>query len=154
MIRLIKPNYNDLVFRQELLSDSDTMSYNENYGGTINFPKEKWKNWYDRWIINPNKKFYRYIYDINTDGFVGEASFHYDDELNCYVCSIIIKACYRGLGFGREGLLALLNEAKNLGITEIYDNITIDNTSISLFMMCGFKEVYRNDEFIMVKNIL
>ena len=55
MIRLIKPKYNDLIFRQELLSDPDTMSYNKKYGGTIDFPKEKWENWYDRWIINPNK---------------------------------------------------------------------------------------------------
>ena len=154
MIRLIKPKYNDLIFRQELLSDPDTMSYNKKYGGTIDFPKEKWENWYDRWIINPNKKFYRYIYDINTDRFVGEVCFQYDNEFDCYVCGMIVKDCYRGLGFGREGLLALLNEANKLCITEVYDNIAIDNSSINLFIKCGFKEEYRNDEFIMMKKVL
>ena len=38
MLHLHKPTREELRFRQELLSDPSTMSYNHAYGGTIVFP--------------------------------------------------------------------------------------------------------------------
>ena len=56
------PTFNDLWFRQQMLSDKETMSYNDAWGGTIDWPKEDWKDWYDWWILNnENKRYYRYI---------------------------------------------------------------------------------------------
>jgi len=51
-IQLYKPQLDDLWFRQSMMADPETMSYNKAWGGTIPFPKEKWKAWHDRWINN------------------------------------------------------------------------------------------------------
>lgn len=55
-IRFCEPQIDDLWFRQLLLSDLETMSYNHAWGGTIPFPKEKWKEWFDRWVGNPSEE--------------------------------------------------------------------------------------------------
>ena len=56
MIELYKPEIEDLWFRQKMLSDEQTMNYNNAYGGIIHFPEECWGNWYERWILNPEQK--------------------------------------------------------------------------------------------------
>ena len=64
MVKLYKPKINDLWFKELMLSDEETMSYNLMWGGTIPFPKEEWEDWYDYWIVNhDNKRFYRYVVD-------------------------------------------------------------------------------------------
>ena len=45
MLHLHKPTREELRFRQELLSDPSTMSYNHAYGGTIVFPPARWEGW-------------------------------------------------------------------------------------------------------------
>ena len=72
MLILYKPKYEDLWFRQLMLSDEETMSYNHTWGGIIPWPEREWKDWYDYWIINhEGKRYYRYL--MNQDGqFVGE----------------------------------------------------------------------------------
>ena len=40
-IVLKKPTLEEMYFREKLLSNPETMSYNHAYGGTINFPKEQ-----------------------------------------------------------------------------------------------------------------
>ena len=55
-LTLHKPNLNDLRFRQKLLSDERTMDYNHAWGGTIEFPKDQWKDWYDHWLNNKKKQ--------------------------------------------------------------------------------------------------
>ena len=67
---------------------------------------------------------------------------------------MIIYAPYRGKGYGYEGLSLLCEYAKNNGIAELYDDIAIDNPSINLFLKCGFKEVLRANEYVLVKNKL
>ena len=47
MIKLYKPNINELWFKEKMMSDEDTMSYNH---GTIAFPMSKWDSWYQRWM--------------------------------------------------------------------------------------------------------
>ena len=37
MLTLVTPNLDDLWFRQELMTDEDTMSYNAKWGGTISY---------------------------------------------------------------------------------------------------------------------
>lgn len=48
MLVLHEPKLDELAFRQRLLADEATMTYNEAYGGTITFPEERWKNWHQR----------------------------------------------------------------------------------------------------------
>ena len=42
MLTLYRPKLSDLWFRQALLADEETMSYNRAWGGTIAFPEEDW----------------------------------------------------------------------------------------------------------------
>ncbi len=153
MTELYKPQTEDLWFKEKMLGDEQTMSYNHAYGGTIAFPEEKWASWHDRWITNhENKRFYRYIKE--NGAFVGEAAYHLDEERQIYIADVIIYAPYRGKGYGRKALLLLCESAKNAGIGALYDDIAIDNTSIVLFIKCGFEEVLRTDEYILVKKEL
>ena len=78
-IEVYKPTYEDLWFREEFLSDAETMAYNQAYGGTISFPKDKWKTWYRDWVESPiNGRWYRYLYDAKLQQFVGEISYHFE----------------------------------------------------------------------------
>lgn len=43
MLSLYEPKYDDLYFRQMILADKETMSYNNTWGGTISFPEKKGK---------------------------------------------------------------------------------------------------------------
>ena len=150
-----KPKLEDLWFREAMMADPDTMSYNSAWGGTIPFPQEKWQDWYNYWIAaNPNKRFYRYITTGKSRYFVGEAAYHYDPDMDLYLADIIIFAKSRRLGFGKAGLLLLCEAAKNEKIPELYDNIAIDNPGISLLFQCGFEEEYRTKEIIMLKRTL
>ena len=149
-----KPRIEDLWFRESMMADPETMSYNNAWGGTIPFPREKWADWYDFWIVNPNKRFYRYIATGRSRSFVGEAAYHYDGDLGLYLADVIISAKSRRQGFGKVGLQMLCAVAQRAGIPELYDNIAIDNPGIALFLQCGFHEDYRTEEIIMLKKQL
>ena len=153
MIELYTPTIEDLWFKEKILGDEETMSYNRSYGGTIPFPKIRWATWHDRWITNnEDKRFYRYIKENDT--FLGEVAYHFDEERKIFLADVIVYAPYRGKGYGRKALLLLCEIAKSNGIHELYDDIAIDNTSVSVFIKCGFIEVLRTSEYILVKKEL
>ena len=149
-----KPHLEDLWFRQAMMADPETMSYNNAWGGTIPFPRENWAEWYDYWVINPKDRFYRYITTGESRSFVGEAAYHYDNDLNIYLADIIIAARSRRHGYGKAGLEMLCEVAQKEKIPELYDNIAINNPGINLFLQCGFQEEYRTEEIIMLKKAL
>lgn len=153
MVELYKPQVEDLWFKETILRDEQTMSYNHAYGGTIPFPKEKWESWYDRWIINhENKRFYRYIKENAT--FLGEAAYHFDEERQIYIADVIVYAPHRGKGYGRKALILLCETARNNGVQELFDDIATDNPSVTLFLRCGFQETLRTSEYVLVKKEL
>lgn len=152
---LVKPSLSEMSFRQELLSDEKTMSYNHAYGGTIDFPIYKWDKWYNKWIgANDERYLYRYIYSNQFNCFVGETAYHYIEESDRYICDVIVHDKYRNHGFGKAGLNLLCQEAKNHGIIELYDEILLDNSSIHLFMKNGFEIVEQTDTCFVVKKKL
>lgn len=153
-VRFYKPGIEDLWFRQSLLADPETMSYNSAWGGTIPFPRVKWADWYNGWIGSPEGRFYRYIATGNSRSFVGEAAWHYDRERKIYLADIIISAKYRRRGYGKAGLRLLCEAAGKEKIPELYDDMAVGNPGISLFLTCGFHEVYRTDEIVMLKKSL
>ena len=153
MLTLYRPKQTDLWFRQALLADEETMSYNRAWGGTISFPEDDWADWYDYWIARPEgKRFYRYLSDGGL--FVGEVAYHYDAELSGFVADVIVYAPERGKGYGRAGLRLLCAAAKENGITELYDDIASDNPAIGLFLRHGFAEAFRADGKIVLKKTL
>lgn len=149
-----KPGIRDLWFRQAMMADPETMSYNKAWGGTIPFPREKWEEWHNIWVKNPDKCFYRYITTGKSRSFVGEAAYHYDSDTGLYLADLIISAKNRRQGFGKAGLLMLCDAAQRAKIPELYDNIAIGNPGIHLFLQCGFREEYRTEETIMLKKRL
>jgi len=138
MVKLIIPKLEDLWFREDLLKDERTMSFNHNYGGTIEFSCDKWESWFNRWInVCDNKRFYRYVVNDKNE-FVGEVAYHYDEEIKGYIVSVIIHAKYRGRGYGSDALDLLCESAKDNGVSILYDDIAIDNPSVKMFLNRGF----------------
>ena len=155
MIRCHQPTLDELWFRESLMADPETMSYNNAWGGTIPFPREKWESWYQYWIGNPEgKRFYRYLLDEETGEFVGEIAWHLDEKRNIHICDVIILARYRNRGYGSEGIRLLCEAAKESGIPVLYDNIAADNPSWKLFLKNGFEISSRDDEVVMVRKEL
>ena len=154
MLTLYEPTYEDLWFRQTMLADEATMSYNRAWGGTIPWPKEKWAGWYEYWILqHAGKRYYRYL--KNKDGqFVGEIAYHYDDDIGHEIANVIIYAPYRRKGYGGEALDLLCSAAKSNGVAVLYDDIAIDNLAIKLFLNHGFTEERRTDEKIYLRKAL
>ena len=155
MLQLYKPELKDLNYRQALLADKDTMSYNEKWGGAITFPQENWKSWYKQWILSDERQYYyRYLFAESLQRFVGEIAYHYDATEQAYIANIIIESKYRNAGYGKKGLLFLIEAAKANGIPKLCDTIAIDNPSIALFLKTGFSELWRNENCIMVELVL
>ena len=155
MITTYKPALQDLWFRKQFMADEATMSYNAAWGGTIPFPENTWKEWYDHWLIHDeNKRFYRYLMDTETQTFVGEIAYHYDEEREIWLADVIVASEYRGKGYGSEGLQLLCDAAKANGVKGLRDDIAIDNPAARLFLKAGFTEEYRTDEIIMLKKEL
>ena len=154
MLTLYEPKYEDLWFRQMMLADEDTMSYNHAWGGTIPFGEDKWRDWYDCWIADPDgKRYYRYL--KNEDGqFVGEIAYHYDAEMQQEIANVMIYAKYRKRGYGGEALDLLCSTAKSNGVSVLYDDIAIDNPAVSLFLKHGFVEESRTEEKVILKKEL
>ncbi|MCR4584763.1 MAG: GNAT family N-acetyltransferase [Lachnospiraceae bacterium] len=152
-LEAVVPALEDMWFRESLLADEETMSYNHAWGGTIAFPKEKWQDWYDCWVVDhENRRYYQYLKDEN--GFVGEIAYHYDPEYEGCVADVIIHSKYRGRGYGARGLELLCAAAKENGVDVLYDDIAIDNTAAGLFLKQGFYEEYRTEDKIILKKNL
>ncbi|MBD3948356.1 GNAT family N-acetyltransferase [Tuanshanicoccus lijuaniae] len=154
MLNTVKPSIEELWFKQQMMADEETMAYNHAWGGTIPFPKEQWQNWYDAWMTgDESQHYYRYLQD-ESGNFVGEIAYHFVKEYDGFVADIIIHSKYRRKGYGSQGLTLLCAAAKQHGITELYDDLAIDNPSVNLFLKHGFSEVYRTNEIILVKKDL
>lgn len=154
MLICVKPRMDELSYRQKWLSDENTMAYNKKWGGMISFPKEKWQVWYERWVVNPDKKFYAYLYSEEEKDYVGEISYRYDEHYDEIIANVIIDDRYRHHGYGKEGLRILCDQASRMGYQSICDDIAIDNPSVSMFIKEGFYEVFRNEHIIMVRKEL
>ncbi len=153
-IILHKPSYEELAFRRSFLADPETMAYNHAYGGTIDFPEERWADWYRRWVEEPDGRFYRYLRLEETGEFVGEVAYHYDEELGEYLSDVIVAAQYRHRGYGAQGLALLCEAAKENGVARLCDNIVLDNPSVHMFLKAGFRERFRNEEYVFVEKEL
>jgi len=149
MISLYKPTIDELWFKQKMLQDEKTMSFNHDYGGTIIFEETKWPQWYDKWFSNPDY-FYRYLQC--DDQFIGEVAYHKEDGR--YLIDILIYYPERFKGYGQEGLMLLLQEAKTNKIDEVYDEIAIDNPSIKMFINNGFEVIDHSVKTVIIRKAL
>ena len=146
MLKIYRPEFEDLWFREMMLGDEETMSYNHAWGGIVEFPAERWEGWFERWIAHPEgKRYYRYVCN-EADGYIGEIAYHLDQETGHYMADVIVYAKHRRKGYGRQALELLCNAAKENGIEELYDAIAKDNPSVNLFLKEGFHVIDETDQ--------
>ena len=128
--------------------------------GCIDFPKNKWKDTFNK-RKNENK-FFAYLKDTNINEYVGYINYHYNKNENKYYCGILIESKYRGKGYSKPGLKLLCDYAKEHGVTELYDDFEIDRNGIKVFEDLGFKIVNKYNakrfdkdiEIVVVKKVL
>lgn len=149
-LRLYQPQYQELLFRQQLLSDPETMAFNrggepaEDYDpktGCIDFPPSYWPMWYRFWLENEPQNFYAVLADGRTP--VGEISWYFDGSE--YRVGIILLAKYRGRGYCAPALSLLAARA--------FDGFSLPSLSVTLstastaavkgFLRAGFRRVRR-----------
>ena len=121
------------------------MSYNAGYDvsyegyhydtGCIDFPKDKWKETYQKRI--DENKYFAYIKVDNK--YVGYVNYQYNKTDNRYECGVLIEAKYRGLGYSKEALELLIKEAYKNNIEYLYDAFEKDRSNtLDLFLSVGF----------------
>ena len=78
-LRLYLPQYNELLFREQLLSDPETMAFNRfkepspDYHpetGCIDFPRGTWALWYDFWMDREPDNFYAVIFVCRNRDYI------------------------------------------------------------------------------------
>ena len=157
-IKLHIPELEELWFREQCMSDPKTMSYNAGYDvmydgyhretGCIDFPKEKWQEWFNNKLNNPNF-YYAYIVDFETNQFVGYCNFNKNPETNKATMGIVIKDEYRGQGYMRPAMLALIEKAKEYGVEYLTDSVPENRVvALKVFYDLGF---VKTKEFISKK---
>ena len=128
-IILYTPSMDELWYRQRMMSDPDTMSYNAGYDlgfdgyhndtGCIDFPEENWAAWYGRFIGREPERFYAYAVRKDDGAFVGEVVLRQEGEPGRYEMGVVIEACHRGRGYSKEAMALLLDVVFNrLGARE------------------------------------
>ena len=153
-LTLYRPGPDELAWREAWLNDPETMAYNHAYGGTVPFPRERWTDWYARWIGDEGAHYYRYLRPEGGREFVGSAAYYYDEVFGGYLCEVLISAPYRGRGFGRQGLELLCEAARTNGVKRLADRIAIDNPAAAMFLRSGFRERGRTGQYILVEKDL
>ena len=147
-IELYVPKLEDYWYEAKVESDPESMSYNAGfdvsyYGyhydtGCIDFPESRWEEVYNKRIRE--NRYFAYIKDNDINEYVGYVNYQLVDEK--WECGIVIEAKYRGKGYAKVSLKLLCEEAKNNGITELYDNFEIDrDNTLDLFKSVGFEVV-------------
>lgn len=147
------PKFEELTYRQEIMSQPGTMSYNKGYGvsyegyhkdtGCIDFPKNKWMNWYSNKVNNKPECFYAYIVKKDDNSFIGEVNLYLNDNKKWYDMGIVLESKHRGMGYSLEALQKLMQVAFN-----DYDALAVHNdfettrqSAISIHKSVGFSIV-------------
>lgn len=148
------PDIDELWFKEKMMNDPETMSYNNAWGGTIPFDKDQWNSWYERWIAHhENRRFYRYLKE-ESGSFAGEIAYHFDESTQMFLADVIIYAPFRNRGYGSLGLAMLCEQAVKNGIDVIYDDLAADNPALTMFLNQGFEIEETNETVILLKKDL
>ncbi len=157
-ISLHIPIIDELWYREKLLGDKETMSYNKGYKlnfpeydnetGCIAFPRDKWNQWFAWWIKCYPERYYAYIKNEHNN-FVGEVNLHKDSE-NSYAAGIVIENRYRGQGYSDKALSLLLNIAfEELGADEVHNDFEKNRqAALRTHLKCGFKIVSEKENIV------
>jgi len=156
-LSLHTPALSELWYRQRMMSDPGTMSYNAGYDlgidgyhpdtGCIDFQEEKWEAWYGRFIGREPERFYAYIVREKDGAFVGEVVLRQEGEPGCYEMGVVIEACHRGKGYSTEAMALLLDVAFNrLGARKVCNCFERARAAaLKIHLNVGFETVREDD---------
>jgi len=146
-VELYIPKLEDLWFYQKMMSDPETMSYNDPWGGCIDYPDEVLPDWYANWVGQEPDRFYAYIKRSSDGAWIGDVNFHYTPEKDWHDMGIVIYAPYRGKGYAVPALKLLLDHAfRDCGISCIHNDF--ENTrsaALHIHRKVGFQEIGMED---------
>ena len=158
-LQLHTPAFDELWFRQKMMSDPATMSYNAGYDlgfdgyhsdtGCIDFPAEKWQSWYSRFIGCEPEKFYAFLVRKDDGAFIGEVVLRQEGVPGRYEMGVVIEACHRGKGYSGEAMQLLLDAAFNrLHAVVVCNDFERSRTAaLKLHLNAGF-EIVAEDECV------
>lgn len=149
-LRLYQPQYHELLFREQLLSDPETMAFNrfkepaEDYHpdtGCIDFPRPYWAMWYTFWLEKEPDNFYAVLADGSTP--LGEVSWFFDGK--DYRVGIILHARHRKKGYCAPALELLAQRAfEAYGLPALTVTLsTAATAAVKGFTKAGFCRVRR-----------
>lgn len=154
------PAYEELWYRQKIMQDPDTMSYNKGYDlnfhgydeatGCIAFPKEKWADWYTYFIGQEPHRFYAYIVRESDGAFLGEVNVHRNVDADWYEMGIVLEAKHRGKGYAVAALRLLLQHAfEKIGVEAVHNEFEEERSAaLQTHLSAGFTK-YRQENKIL-----
>lgn len=157
------PAYEELGYRQKLMADPATMSYNRGYDldfpgydretGCMAFPREDWRDWYDWFIGAEPRRFYAYVVREKDGVPLGEVNLHRNGDDPWYEMGIVMEAGYRGHGYGLTALRLLLRHAfLHLGARAVRNCFEADRAgALKLHLAAGFRELSRENGLVTVE---
>ena len=142
-VELYIPKLDDLWFYQKMMSDPETMSYNDPWGGCIYYPDDVLPEWYAYWVRQEPDRFYAYIKRSSDGAWIGDVNFHYTSEKDWWDMGIVIYAPYRGKGYAVPALRLLLDQAFRVcGISRLHNDFeTTRDAAWAIHRKVGFKEI-------------
>ncbi len=159
-LKLHIPEYNELWYRQKIMQDPDTMSYNKGYDmdfdgydketGCIAFPEREWADWYDYFVGNEPERFYAYVVRKSDGEFIGEVNVHKSKYNNWYEMGIVLEAKYRGNGYSSEALWLLLQHAfEDMNAEAVHNDFEEKRTAaVKTHLSAGFTEYRRENGIV------
>ena len=154
------PAYEELWYRQKIMQDPDTMSYNKNHDlnfdsydkttGCIAFPEQEWEDWYSYFIGQEPQRFYAYIVRESDGAFIGEVNVHRNVDANWYEMGIVLEAKYRGKGYAVAALRLLLQHAfEKMNADAVHNDFEEERSAaVQTHLSAGFTR-YRQENRIL-----
>ena len=152
-LHLHVPLFKELEYRQNFLSQEETMSYNKGYNlgtenynnktGCIDFSEKYWDEWYSKWISERKDRYYAYIVNSTTGDFLGEVCFYYEEENDLHRIGIVVENKHRGNGYCSKALIKLADTAfHDFDVKKLRNVIPLDReAAIRGHKKAGFKEI-------------
>lgn len=164
-LKLHTPTIKEMEYRQKLLADPETMSYNrgqmldaEGYDcatGCIDFPIADWRYWRDVWLWREPSRYSAYVLDEDSGEFVGEACYFYDMESDACGTGVIIEARFRNRGYGTEALRLVVERAfRQAEIDQLFVELPADReNAVRMYLTAGFHEALHQDGVIRLEKV-
>lgn len=154
------PRLEELDYRQRLMRDAETMSYNRGYDldfegyhkdtGCIDFPKSEWADWHAYFVGQEPRRYYAYVMRLEDGVFIGEVNVHQSGDTPWYDMGIVLEAQYRGRGYAGEALRLLLAHAfDTLHAPAVHNDFEETRTAaLRTHLDAGFTEIRRSDGMV------